>query len=372
MGISFTYQQPVTHLLIADLKNTIPMVTVGTVAAIVVGVATGVLSAWRRGTVAGSPQHERGDLLLRVPDPVARPDAADHLRRVPARRRHERPLPVRRRAVLAAPDRHRQAHDPARRDPHADRLRQLHAGGPVLHAGDARRGLRAHRPGQGAARPPDRPAARVPQRAAPDGHPGRAGPRLHRRRRAADRGDLQLARHRAGHVRRDRAARLPDAAGRLPDPDRGRDHPELLRRPALLPPGPEDLRSDPAPTGPALAVEAEGQPSTRGGFFRTVLRERKAAVVGLSIIVLLRPAVDRGAVHLAVQHHPADLRGVRAAVQRALARLRRRRHRHAQPADAGRPDLPGGRVRRHPGRHDHRRRGRASCPGTSAAGSTSG
>jgi peptide/nickel transport system permease protein len=35
---------------------------------------------------------------------------------------------------------------------------------------------------------------------------------------------------------------------------------------------------------PALAVEAEGQPSTRGGFFRTVLRERKAAVVGLSII----------------------------------------------------------------------------------------
>ena len=36
---------------------------------------------------------------------------------------------------------------------------------------------------------------------------------------------------------------------------------------------------------PQLAVEAEGQPSTRTGFFRTVLRERKAAVVGLSIIV---------------------------------------------------------------------------------------
>lgn len=35
---------------------------------------------------------------------------------------------------------------------------------------------------------------------------------------------------------------------------------------------------------PQLAVEAEGQPSTRGGFFRAVLRERKAAVVGLSII----------------------------------------------------------------------------------------
>jgi peptide/nickel transport system permease protein len=36
---------------------------------------------------------------------------------------------------------------------------------------------------------------------------------------------------------------------------------------------------------PQLAAEAEGQPSTRTGFFRTVLRERKAAVVGLSIIV---------------------------------------------------------------------------------------
>jgi ABC-type dipeptide/oligopeptide/nickel transport system permease component len=52
MGISFANQQPVSHLLIADLKNTIPMVTVGTVAAIVVGVATGVLSAWRRSSVA--------------------------------------------------------------------------------------------------------------------------------------------------------------------------------------------------------------------------------------------------------------------------------------------------------------------------------
>ena len=35
---------------------------------------------------------------------------------------------------------------------------------------------------------------------------------------------------------------------------------------------------------PQLVAEAEGQPSTRTGFLRTVLRERKAAVVGLSII----------------------------------------------------------------------------------------
>ena len=54
MGVSFTYQQPVSHLLLADLKNTIPMVTVGTVAAIVIGVFSGVLSACRRGS---APDH---------------------------------------------------------------------------------------------------------------------------------------------------------------------------------------------------------------------------------------------------------------------------------------------------------------------------
>jgi ABC-type dipeptide/oligopeptide/nickel transport system permease component len=52
MGISFAVQQPVSHLLVTDLKNTIPMVTVGTLAAVVIGVFTGVLSAWRRGSPA--------------------------------------------------------------------------------------------------------------------------------------------------------------------------------------------------------------------------------------------------------------------------------------------------------------------------------
>ncbi len=61
MGISFTYQQPVTSLLIADLKNTIPMVTVGTVLAVVVGVFTGVLSAWRRGS---PPDHVSTNLAI--------------------------------------------------------------------------------------------------------------------------------------------------------------------------------------------------------------------------------------------------------------------------------------------------------------------
>ena len=50
MGVSFGYQQPVSHLLLTDLKNTIPMVTVGTLAAVVIGVLSGVLSGWRRGS----------------------------------------------------------------------------------------------------------------------------------------------------------------------------------------------------------------------------------------------------------------------------------------------------------------------------------
>jgi ABC-type dipeptide/oligopeptide/nickel transport system permease component len=50
MGVSFTNQQPVVRNLREDLANTIPMVALGTVFAIVIGIVTGVLSAWRRGT----------------------------------------------------------------------------------------------------------------------------------------------------------------------------------------------------------------------------------------------------------------------------------------------------------------------------------
>ena len=50
LGVSFGNQQPVGHLLRRS-ANTLPMVTVGTLVAIVVGIATGVLSVWRRGTV---------------------------------------------------------------------------------------------------------------------------------------------------------------------------------------------------------------------------------------------------------------------------------------------------------------------------------
>lgn len=50
MGISFTNQQPVWSNLREALGNTIPMALLGTVVAIILGIFTGVLSAWRRGT----------------------------------------------------------------------------------------------------------------------------------------------------------------------------------------------------------------------------------------------------------------------------------------------------------------------------------
>jgi ABC-type dipeptide/oligopeptide/nickel transport system permease component len=50
MGYSFADQQPVTSDLKTYLANTIPMVSLGTVISIVIGIITGVISAWRRGT----------------------------------------------------------------------------------------------------------------------------------------------------------------------------------------------------------------------------------------------------------------------------------------------------------------------------------
>ena len=61
LGISYATQQPVGHLLWSDLQNTIPMVTAGTLLAIAVGVLSGVLSAWRRGS---PPDHASTTLAI--------------------------------------------------------------------------------------------------------------------------------------------------------------------------------------------------------------------------------------------------------------------------------------------------------------------
>jgi ABC-type dipeptide/oligopeptide/nickel transport system permease component len=50
LGISFANQQPVWSNLRSALGNTLPVVTIATVLSLVLGVATGVLSAWRRGS----------------------------------------------------------------------------------------------------------------------------------------------------------------------------------------------------------------------------------------------------------------------------------------------------------------------------------
>jgi ABC-type dipeptide/oligopeptide/nickel transport system permease component len=50
LGISFANQQPVASNLKSALLNTLPVVTIATVLSLVIGVATGVLSAWRRGS----------------------------------------------------------------------------------------------------------------------------------------------------------------------------------------------------------------------------------------------------------------------------------------------------------------------------------
>jgi ABC-type dipeptide/oligopeptide/nickel transport system permease component len=50
LGVSFQNSQPVVRNLKEDLGNTLPMVLLGTVLAIVLGTLTGVIAAWRRGT----------------------------------------------------------------------------------------------------------------------------------------------------------------------------------------------------------------------------------------------------------------------------------------------------------------------------------
>lgn len=49
LGVSYINRQPVASNLLSALGNTIPVVTIATVISLLLGIATGVLSAWRRG-----------------------------------------------------------------------------------------------------------------------------------------------------------------------------------------------------------------------------------------------------------------------------------------------------------------------------------
>jgi ABC-type dipeptide/oligopeptide/nickel transport system permease component len=50
MGRSLRTEEPVRSVLWEPLKNTVPMIGLGTVFAMLLGIATGVIAAWRRGT----------------------------------------------------------------------------------------------------------------------------------------------------------------------------------------------------------------------------------------------------------------------------------------------------------------------------------
>lgn len=50
LGISYNFNRPVTDLLAERLRNTVLLVGVGQVLAIVLGIALGLIAAWRRGT----------------------------------------------------------------------------------------------------------------------------------------------------------------------------------------------------------------------------------------------------------------------------------------------------------------------------------
>jgi ABC-type dipeptide/oligopeptide/nickel transport system permease component len=52
LGKSLRSEDAVTHELWAPIKNTVPMVALGTVFSIIFGILAGVISAWRRGTLA--------------------------------------------------------------------------------------------------------------------------------------------------------------------------------------------------------------------------------------------------------------------------------------------------------------------------------
>jgi ABC-type dipeptide/oligopeptide/nickel transport system permease component len=52
LGRSLRTEEPVTNALWGPVKNTVPMVALGTLFSIVFGIATGVVAAWRRGTAA--------------------------------------------------------------------------------------------------------------------------------------------------------------------------------------------------------------------------------------------------------------------------------------------------------------------------------
>jgi ABC-type dipeptide/oligopeptide/nickel transport system permease component len=67
LGSSFVTQQPVVKELWQPIKNTLPMILLGTVLAIILGITSGVIAAWRRGTISDKSVVWGGLLLYSLP-----------------------------------------------------------------------------------------------------------------------------------------------------------------------------------------------------------------------------------------------------------------------------------------------------------------
>src|SRR5581483_10303260 len=183
--------------------------------------------------------------------------------------------------LLDAPQGPRVAHRAAVADARARALRRVHADRAFGDARDARRGLHPHRAGEGPAAVADRPPARPPQRDAADRDADRALARLHRGGRDPDRDGVLLAGHRPGGVRGGAAARLPDAAGRLPPADDLGRVLQPRRRPPLLQARPADHRMS------EVAVEAA---AARGGVMWSTIRRQPSATIGATVLVVIAVA----------------------------------------------------------------------------------
>ena len=188
---------------------------------------------------------------------------------------------------------------------------------------------------------------------------------------------FSLPRHRPGHRRRDRPPRLSGAAGDLPAADAVGDPGQLHRRPALLqarPAGDDVSRR----RSPIVELARRGAPRRPPGL-KPAARVRARGPA--------RPAAGRhrpgdpGLLHRWSRSSRRCSRPTASDEQvgpvyappssAALARPRRRRHRHAVAGDRRRPGVARGRLLAAAGGDADRRGGRACSPASSAARPTS-
>ena len=154
LGNSLRTQEPVMSALWEPIKNTLPMVALGTFFSIIFGIFTGVISAWRRGTAIDKTGALGQPRLLLDATAVARPVLVLFVAGalgLPTSGIADPTL-----GILSDPsawDRLRRpagAHGLARAHARARPLRRVHADRALGDARDARRGLRADRAREGA------------------------------------------------------------------------------------------------------------------------------------------------------------------------------------------------------------------------------